>query len=149
MDGDRSMANRRDLLESELQKLVRKVWNEACKYGDVLYYARVDKEVFLCGYDFDIHELLISYLDGPSGDVGPQDENSEEGEMGDGGRQQPDLTLEPLVEQMLKNRHRAEKEAFLQGFEEGWADGCKIFERYLSQNGIELPSAKPQVSETL
>lgn len=75
MDGDR-----RELLEFELQDLIRKVWNEACKYGDVLCYAGVDKEVFLRGYDCDIHELLISYLDGPTSDVGTQDEASEEGD---------------------------------------------------------------------
>ena len=72
------MVDGRYLLESELQDLIRKVWNEACKYRDVLYYAKVDKEVFLRGYDYDIRELLISYLDGPTGDVGPQDETSEE-----------------------------------------------------------------------
>ena len=78
MDGDRPVVDGRDLLEFELQDLIRKVWNEACKYRDVLYYAKVDKEVFLRGYDCDIHELLISYLDGPTGDVGAQDEASEE-----------------------------------------------------------------------
>ena len=77
LDGDRSMADGRDILESELQKLVRKVWNDARKYGEALYYARVDKEVFLSGYDFDIHKLLISYLDSPTGDVGTQDETPE------------------------------------------------------------------------
>ena len=78
MDGDRSVVDGRDLLEFELQDLIRKVWNEACKYRDVLYYARVGKEVFLRGYDFDIHELLISYLDGPTSDVGSQNKASEE-----------------------------------------------------------------------
>lgn len=78
MDGDRPMVDGRDLLEFELQDLIRKVWNEACKYGNVLCYAGVDKEVFLRGYDCDIHELLISYLDGPTGDVGFQNEASEE-----------------------------------------------------------------------
>ena len=83
MDEDRPMLDGRDLLEFELQDLIRKVWNEACKYGDALYYAGVDKEVFLRGYDCDIHELLISYLDGPTSDAGAQDEASEEGETGD------------------------------------------------------------------
>ena len=72
------MVDGRDLLESELQDLIRKIWNEACEYGTVLYYAGVDKEVFLRGYDFDIHNLLISYLDGPTGNVGSQNEASEE-----------------------------------------------------------------------
>lgn len=78
MDGDRPVVDGRDLLEFELQDLIRKVWNEARKYGDALYYARVDKEVFLRGYDCDIHNILISYLDVPSSDVGSQNEASEE-----------------------------------------------------------------------
>ena len=93
MDGDRPMVVGRDLLESELQDLIRKVWNEACKYGNALYYARVDKEVFLRGYDYDIHELLTSYLDSPSGDVSAQDEVFEEGEMRDSVR--PESRLIP------------------------------------------------------
>lgn len=88
MDGDRPVVDGRDIFESKLQELVRKVWHDACKYGDVLYYAGVDKEVFLRGYDCDIHELLISYLDGPTSDAGTQDEVSEEGTMGDGVRQE-------------------------------------------------------------
>lgn len=83
MDGDRPVVDGRDLLEFELQDLIRKVWNEARKYGDALYYAGVDKEVFLREYDCDIHELLIAHLDGPTGDAGAQDEASEEGEIGD------------------------------------------------------------------
>lgn len=80
------MVDRRDLLESELQKLVRKVWNDARKYGEALYYARVDKDLFFHGYDYDIHKLLISYLDGSSGDVGAQDETLKTGTMGNGVR---------------------------------------------------------------
>ena len=78
MDRDRPAVNRRDLLEFELQDLIRKVWDDARKYGGGLRYAGVDKEVFLRGYDCDIHELLISYLDSSTGDVGAQDEASEE-----------------------------------------------------------------------
>lgn len=78
MNGNQPRVDGRDLLEFELQDLIRKVWNEACKYGNVLCYAGVDKEVFLRRYDYDIHELLISYLDGPTGDVGFQNEASEE-----------------------------------------------------------------------
>ena len=74
MDGDRPVVDVRDLLEFELQDLIRKVWNEACKYRDVLYYAGVDKEVFLRGYDCDIHKLLISHFDSLTSDVGAQDE---------------------------------------------------------------------------
>lgn len=94
MDGDRPVVDGRDLLEFELQDLIRKVWNEARKYGDVLYYAGVDKEVFLRGYDCNIHNLLASYLDGPTGDVGPKDEVSEEGTMGDGVRSKPHIDSE-------------------------------------------------------
>lgn len=86
MDGDRPVVDGRHLLESELQDLIRKVWNEARKYGDALYYARVDKEVFLRGYDCDIHNILVSYLDSPTSDVAPQDETPEEGAMEDGVR---------------------------------------------------------------
>ena len=82
------MVDRRNIFESKLQELVRKVWDDARKYGDGLRYAGVDKKVFLDRYDYDIHELLISYLDGPASDVGAQDEISEEGEMGDGVRQE-------------------------------------------------------------
>lgn len=78
MDGDRPVVDGRDLLEFELQDLIRKVWNEACEYRDVLYYAKVDKEVFLRRYDCDIHELLITYLDHSTADVGAQNEASEE-----------------------------------------------------------------------
>lgn len=72
MDGDRPVVDGRDLLEFELQDLIRKVWDDACKYGDGLRYAGVDKKVFLNRYDYDIHKLLVSYLDGPTSDVGSQ-----------------------------------------------------------------------------
>lgn len=134
MDRDRPMADRLYLLKSRLQESVRQTIEE-------------DDRIIKRQQEF--LNSLIPNNDRETSNVGAQDEASETREMGDGVRQKPDLTLEPLVEQMLKNRHRAEREAFLQGFEEGWADGCKIFERYLSQNGIELPSAKPQVSEPL
>lgn len=108
MDGDRPVVDGRDLLESELQDLIRKVWNEACKYRDVLYYARVDKEVFLRGYDCDIHELLISYLDGPTGNVGPHDETSEEEEMGDGVRSEG--RIDEFIEGFVEGIHDKSKD---------------------------------------
>ena len=86
MDGDRPVVDGRDLLESELQNLVRKVWDDARKYGDGLRYAGVDKKVFLNRYAYDISKLLISYLDDPASDVGTQDEASEGGAMGNGVR---------------------------------------------------------------
>ena len=92
MDGDRPVVDGRNIFEFELQNLVRKVWDDACKYGDGLRYAGVDKKVFLNRYDHDIHKLLISYFDGPSGDVGTQDEAPEEGAMGDGVRSESDLS---------------------------------------------------------
>ena len=131
MDGDRPMVDGRDIFESGLQEVLR-------QQGVMLQipgYGEISDDVF--------HRYR------QTDHVGTQDEASEEGEMGDGVRQKPDLTLESLVEQMLKNRHRAEKEAYLSGFEKGWADGYEIYKRYLSQNGIELPSTKPQVSEPL
>lgn len=72
------MVDGRDIFETKLQELVRKVWDDARKYGDGLRYAGVDKKVFLDRYDYDIHELLMSYFDGPTTDVGSQDEASEE-----------------------------------------------------------------------
>ena len=86
MDGDRPVVDGRDIFESKLQELVRKVWDDARKYGDGLRYAGVDKKVFLDRYDYDIHKLLISYFDSLTSDVGAQDEASEEGEMEDGVR---------------------------------------------------------------
>ena len=90
MDGDRPVVDGRDIFESKLQGLVREVFEEGWEFG------RDDLPSTECGYaeseeaharhDKKLHELLISYLDGPTGDVGTQDEASEEGEMGDGVR---------------------------------------------------------------
>lgn len=83
MDGDRPMVDGRDLLESELQELVRKVWHDARKYGDMLYGREDIKAVYFRRYNHDIHKLLISHYDGETSDVGAQDETSETREMGD------------------------------------------------------------------
>ena len=93
MDGDRPVADGRDIFESKLQALVWEAFCEGWTFGDE---DLPDPEC--CGYaetteaheryDKRIHELLISYLDGPTGDVGAQDESSEEGAMGDGVRKE-------------------------------------------------------------
>lgn len=79
MDGDRPMADGRDLLESELQELIRDAliygW---CKGSDD------DMEFEVAPYHERIHELLISYFDGETGDVGTQDEASETRAVGNG-----------------------------------------------------------------
>lgn len=88
MDGDRPMADGRDILESKLQAIVR----DAFATGYLQGYGRTGYRSENCElYCRQIQEVVISYLDGPSGDVGAQDETSEEGEMGDGVRPEPDL----------------------------------------------------------
>lgn len=90
MDGDRPVVDGRDLLESGLQELVREVFEEGWEFGsDGLPSTE-------CGYaeseeahkrhDKKLHELLISYFDGETSDVGTQDEASEAREVGDGVR---------------------------------------------------------------
>lgn len=86
MDGDRPMADRRDILESELQELIR----DALIYG---WYkgSDDDTEFEITPYHDRIHELLISYLDGETGDVGAQDEASESREVGNDVRSETDM----------------------------------------------------------
>lgn len=78
MDGDRPVADGRDMFESELQDLVREAfvdgWSNSHRPIPLL---RDEIE----RYDKRVHELLISYLDIPTGDVGAQDEASEAKEM--------------------------------------------------------------------
>lgn len=91
MDGDRPVVDGRDIFESKLQELVWEAFCEGWTFGDE---DLPDPEC--CGYaetteahkryNKRIHELLISYLDGPTGDVGTHDEASEEEAMGDGAR---------------------------------------------------------------
>lgn len=91
MDGDRSVVDGRDIFESELQKLVREAFEQGWEFGNddlpnpahAVYAEQVDAYYQL---DRKLHELLISYLDGPASDVGAQDEASEAREMGDGVR---------------------------------------------------------------
>lgn len=91
MDGDRPVVDGRDIFESELQGLIREVFEEGWEFGsDGLPSTE-------CGYaeseeahkrhDKKLHELLISYFDGETSDVGAQDEASEAREVGDSVRQ--------------------------------------------------------------
>ena len=101
LDGDRSMADRRDLLESELQKLVWEAFCEGWTFGDEDlpnpdYCGYAETTEANERYNKRIHELLISYLDGPTSDVGAQDETPEKGEMGDGVRSEGDLTPDDM-----------------------------------------------------
>ena len=82
LDGDRPMANRRDLLESELQDLIREAWEDGqgySLYGNTFLYDRESRKRI----STKLHELLISYFDSSSGDVGAQDETLKTGTMGD------------------------------------------------------------------
>lgn len=90
MDGDRPVVDGRDIFESELQGFVREVFEEGWEFGID------DLPSTECGYaesaeaharhDKKLHELIVSYFDGPTGDVGTQDEAPEERKMGDGVR---------------------------------------------------------------
>lgn len=100
MDGDRPVVDGRDIFESKLQELIREVFEEGWEFGID------DLPSTECGYaesaeaharhDKKLHELIVSYLDGPTSDVGSQDEASEAGEMGDRVRQ------EEYIEQWLE-----------------------------------------------
>ena len=84
MDGDRPVVDGRDIFESELQDLLLEAWAIGTSDGENDEWSyRVQEELYP-----KLHELVISYLDGPTSDVGTQDEASEEGEMGDGVRQE-------------------------------------------------------------
>lgn len=87
MDGDRPVVGGRDLLEFKLRNFIREVFEEGWEFGID------DLPSTECGYaesveaharhDKKLHELIVSYLDGPTDDVGIQDETSEAREMGD------------------------------------------------------------------
>lgn len=83
LDGDRPMVDRRDLLESELQKLVRKAFFYGYYKGLAGYF---EPPEHLSEYNKELHELLVSYFDSSSSDVGAQDEAAETRTMGDGVR---------------------------------------------------------------
>lgn len=75
MDRDRSMADRRDIFESKLQELVREAF-----YVGRASVGRTGLDwlgKMFDDYDEQLHKLLISYLDGPTSDVGAPDEASE------------------------------------------------------------------------
>lgn len=87
MDGDRPMADRRDLLESRLQELVQEAFEEGWEFGydnlpdpSIAVYA--EREEAYEKFDTKLHELLISYLDRETSDAGTQDEASEARTMG-------------------------------------------------------------------
>lgn len=75
MDGDRSVADRRDILESKIQGLVREAFYVGRASIGRTGLDRLGK--MFDDYDEQLHKLLISYLDGPAGDVGAPDEASE------------------------------------------------------------------------
>lgn len=89
MDGDRPMADGRDLLESKIQNIIyeavvygrynphKAVWELECE-GISEYFER-------------LHELLVSYFDSEASDVGTQDETSEAREVGDDVRSETDM----------------------------------------------------------
>lgn len=91
MDGDRPVVDGRDLLESGLQELVREVFEEGWEFGsDGLPNTEcgyAESEEAHARHDKKLHELLISYFDGETSDVGAQDEASEAREVGDSVRQ--------------------------------------------------------------
>lgn len=87
MDGDRPMADGRDLFESQLQELVR----------DAIVYGWRKGSANDCEFDIKplhrrISELLVSHFNREASDVGAQDETSEAREVGDGVRPEPDLS---------------------------------------------------------
>lgn len=71
MDRDRSMADGLDLLESELQELFREAFERAWIEG-------LDnvKNTYPDDYFSRIHELLVSYCDSKTSNVGSKDETS-------------------------------------------------------------------------
>ena len=89
MDGDRPMANGRDLLESKIQNIIY----EAVVYGRYNPHKAIwELECEGIGEYFErLHELLVSYFDSEASDVGPQDETSEAREVGVDFRPEADL----------------------------------------------------------
>lgn len=88
MDGDRPMVDGRDLLESRIQELIRDAWTIGCIDGENdEWRSDYEKELFP-----KLHELLVSYYDRETSDVGAQDETSEAREVGDSVRSEPYLS---------------------------------------------------------
>lgn len=102
MDRDRPVVDGRDIFESKLQGLVREVFEEGWEFGsDGLPSTEcgyAESEEAHARHDKKLHELLISYLDGPTSDVGTQDEAVEEGEMGDSVRSEGYLSRYTFME---------------------------------------------------
>lgn len=86
MDGDRPVVDGRDIFESKLQELVRDAFWEGWIRG-----LKRDSRFNLELYDEATHKLLVSYFDGPTGDVGAQDETSETRAVGNRVRPKPHL----------------------------------------------------------
>lgn len=78
MDGDRPVADGRDIFESKLQSIVREAFVDGWSNSHRPIPLLRDEIV---RYDKRVHELLISCLDSPTGDAGAQDEASEAREM--------------------------------------------------------------------
>lgn len=91
MDGDRPMADGRDVFESIVQDLIHR----AFLYG---YYKGLERDYepakHLPEIDEEFHKLFVSYLDGEPGDVGAQDEASEARAVGDGVRPETYINFE-------------------------------------------------------
>lgn len=87
MDGDRPMVDGRDIFESELQGLIREVFEEGWEFGsDGLPSTEcgyAESEEAHARHDKKLHELLVSHYDSEATDVGTQDEASEAREVGD------------------------------------------------------------------
>lgn len=87
MDRDRPVVDGRDIFESELQGLIREVFEEGWEFGsDGLPNTEcgyAESEEAHARHDKKLHELLISYFDSPTNDVGSQNEASEAREVGD------------------------------------------------------------------
>ena len=78
MDGDRPVVDGRYIFESKLQELLCKAWAIGCSDGYDDEWSDWQEELYP-----KLHELIVSYLDSPTSDVGAQDEASKEGAMGD------------------------------------------------------------------
>lgn len=72
MDRDRPVVDGRDIFESKLQDLLLEAWAIGTSDGENDEWSyRVQEELYP-----KLHELVISHLDGPTSDVGAQDETA-------------------------------------------------------------------------
>lgn len=108
MDGDRPVADRRDIFESRIQELIDDAWWNGFRWGrgcDFEYPEDFSKQ---------LHELVVSYFDSSASDVGSQDETSEEGAMGDGVRSESRLRGKSaqmyICDEVSEIRNKIEKE---------------------------------------